>query len=92
MSHYFYYPLPDLLDENGQYLSGHIPFSYVSHGAGKVDIYGNSTPIYAMCDGTIMAINSFSDGNLNLCQECSDNALGKTFYIRYLHGIWDENI
>lgn len=60
--------------------------TYANHGIGKLDYGGNKMPLYAMCDGEVGFCGTYSD-NVSCCAiSCSENGLGETFYIRYLHG------
>ena len=79
LSNLFYHPL----GENALSIQ---PYTRANHGVGKLDFNGNHTPFYAMCDGEITNINTYSP-DFNICQKCTDNGLNKTFYIRYLHGV-----
>ena len=59
------------------------------HGVGKLDYSGDNMPLYAMCDGTISYCGTYRDGVSCCALECTENGLGITFYIRYLHGIYE---
>ena len=89
MSNYYWHPMAP---EN------HVeayPRTRSGHGIGKIDFWRNDKgglPIHAMCTGKIVRINTFTDGNYCMIQECNDSMLGLTFYIRYLHGIWVNTI
>lgn len=84
MSKYLYHPYGDnALNAN--------PYTRSGHGCGKLDMNGNHTPFYAMCNGQIVSVGTYSDGNFYCTQLCEDNALGMPFYIRYLHGDYVVN-
>ena len=70
--------------EGNSYNSGGKP-----HGVGKLDYSGDNMPLYAMCDGTIAYCGTYNDGTSCCALECTENGLGITFYIRYIHGIYD---
>lgn len=80
MSSYFYHPFGDnALNAK--------PFTRPEHGCGKLDMNGNHTPFYAMCDGQIVGVGTYAEGGDFYCtQLCENSALGMPFYIRYLHG------
>lgn len=62
--------------------------TYGGHGCGKIDIPANHAACYAMCDGKIASCGTYRDGNTYCSLECTQSGLQKTFYIRYLHGIY----
>lgn len=65
--------------------------TYSSHGIGKLDFPGNNMPIYAMCDGVIYKTTYSSPSGCTACVlSCSCSNLNSTFYIRYLHGNFDN--
>lgn len=63
--------------------------TYYGHGIGKLDFPVTNQPIYAMCDGTVAFCGTYSDGVSCCAISCYDNGLNTTFYIRYLHGIYN---
>ena len=86
MGKYYYHPM----GENA--LKSHI-FTYPGghEDGGKLDInYSDGSiegePFYAIADGEIVFCGTWSDGTVAIVQKCTDSKLGKTFYIRYLHG------
>lgn len=89
MSNYFWHPMaPESLNIT-------YPRTRYNHGVGKLDFWNDyvfNLPIHAMCTGKIIFKGTYSDGNYVLVQECSNSMLDRTFYIRYLHGIWLDNI
>ena len=71
--------------------------TYSGHGIGKLDFPGNQMPLYAMCDGVVAFCGLYTAvGNnpaVSCCAiQCEDNGLGITFYIRYLHGVYNVSV
>ena len=62
--------------------------TYSNHGLGKLDYDGNNMPIYSMCDGEVAFCGLYTDGVSCCAISCSENGLNTTFYIRYLHGVY----
>ena len=91
MGKYYYHPLGENAP-NVNIFTGHS-----ERDAGKLDFnYNDSsiegTPFYAMADGEIVFCGSWNDGNVAIVQKCNDSRLGITFYIRYLHGINNQEL
>lgn len=80
----FYHPLgKENVDIEGATYSG--------HGIGKLDYSGNNMPIYAMCDGVIYKTTYSSPPGCTACiLSCTVSNLNQNFYIRYLHGNFNE--
>lgn len=93
MSIYYYHPLGSRVKTFPRNIGNY--YTYLNadrtHAAGELDLgvtFGE--PQYAMCDGVITAAGYWADGKNTTYAilECkgSENGLGETFYIRYLHG------
>ena len=79
MAYKFYFPLNMKPEDAKMNTRG-------GHGCGKLDIPASHTETYAMCDGKIARVGTYSDGSTVCALECTQSGLGITFYIRYLHG------
>lgn len=66
--------------------------TYSNHGLGKLDFGGNNMPIYSMCDGEVAFCGLYTDGTSCCAISCSENGLNTTFYIRYIHGIYQVQV
>ena len=91
MSIYYYHPLGDFAGKWPQDTNKYNTYSDGYHVAGELDMQIEmGTPQYAMCNGIITSTGKWDDGHgtTYATLECkgSQNGLGETFYIRYLHG------
>lgn len=66
--------------------------TYSNHGLGKLDFGGNNMPIYSMCDGEVAFCGLYTDGTSCCAISCSENGLNTTFYIRYIHGVYQVQV
>lgn len=91
MSIYYYHPLGDFAGKWPQSTDKYNTYPHSYHVAGELDMQIEmGTPQYAMCDGIIVSTGVWPNksNTTYATLECkgSQNGLGETFYIRYLHG------